>query len=109
MHVDADDFAIGTDELGGYLQPAAWRGTQIDDPVARIDHAKALLEFDKFVGGAGAIAVLFGFLEIAVLGMWTICRLCCLLYPIGANKKAQPNETAGLVYDEILCYFADFT
>jgi hypothetical protein len=26
------------------------------------------MQFDKFVGGAGAVAVLFGFLEIAVLG-----------------------------------------
>ena len=68
MHIDADDFAIGTDELGGDLQPAARRRTQVDNPVARIDQAKALLQFDKFIGGAGAIAVLFGFLEIAVLG-----------------------------------------
>ena len=52
MQIDADDFAGLADYLSGDLKPAAGRGAEIDDRIARLKQAIALLQFEQLLGGA---------------------------------------------------------
>jgi hypothetical protein len=68
LQVDTDYFAIWPDKLCGYLQPSARRGAEVNHFIPLIHQSKALLQFDEFIRCAGAITILFSFLEESVLG-----------------------------------------
>ena len=66
QQVDADHDRL-RQPLAHDLRPAARRDAEIDDPLRALEEAEALVELDQFVGGARAIALGLGALDIGIV------------------------------------------
>ena len=69
LEIDAHHLALWPHPLGGNLAPGTRGSAAVENPVTSGNHLSPLIKLQKLVGGARAVALTLGFLEVMILNI----------------------------------------